>query len=329
MSFYGSVYYELVDTFYKVLIHNKNKDGITFPAAADVKDESALLAIGRKGVLDINNGNRWIKFTADPDTTKYTIWHDAPDSENQEDLISFQKVSKIPDDVEAVQLIAGDFIKTSQCSYDAAGHIAEQEDIYYQLPATTVEQDIKFLTETIGDIKEVYPSHGTEPDGEEGDALRAEKTICDAIGDIENLRGKLGEDYADIDISSGLEELYSIANTIGSVKDDIYEEFDYGRTLTSTFGSILSVYPDTYDKEETNLCSAIGNIDNLRLVHENEELTLVDAIMQTAGHADSVNSNLAVTNIAVDALETKAKDLEERLAAIELWIESEKNKDNG
>jgi len=38
---------------------------------------------------------------------------------------------------------------------------------------------------------------------------------------------------------------------------------------------------------------------------------------------------LAVTNIAVDALETKAKDLEERLAAIELWIESEKNKDNG
>jgi hypothetical protein len=40
------------------------------------------MAIGRKGVLDIDSGNRWIKFTASPDTTKYTIWHEKPDEEN-------------------------------------------------------------------------------------------------------------------------------------------------------------------------------------------------------------------------------------------------------
>jgi hypothetical protein len=56
MSFYGSTYFQLIDTFYKILV--KNKGGVT--VNDPVIDNWASQASGRKGILEFGTGNRWI-----------------------------------------------------------------------------------------------------------------------------------------------------------------------------------------------------------------------------------------------------------------------------
>ena len=59
MSFYGSVYYQLIDAFYKVIIRNKGKDAINF---IDGDEDREVSAQGRHGVFGFDSGNRWINF---------------------------------------------------------------------------------------------------------------------------------------------------------------------------------------------------------------------------------------------------------------------------
>jgi hypothetical protein len=83
MSFYGSVYYQMIDTFYKVVVKNS---GLTSPAfhnasAGDISTQ----AIGRKGVFGLDTGNKWLSFSKDvaaDGTSVYKIWHNKPDSKS-------------------------------------------------------------------------------------------------------------------------------------------------------------------------------------------------------------------------------------------------------
>ena len=60
MSFYGSVYYQLVDTFYKIVA--KNSAARNFGPAEYPTEDLETQAIGRKGILSLNAGNKWISF---------------------------------------------------------------------------------------------------------------------------------------------------------------------------------------------------------------------------------------------------------------------------
>ena len=60
MSFYGSVYYQLVDTFYKIVA--KNSSVRTFGPTEYPIEDLETQAIGRKGILSLNAGNRWFVF---------------------------------------------------------------------------------------------------------------------------------------------------------------------------------------------------------------------------------------------------------------------------
>ena len=60
MSFYGSVYYQLIDTFYKAVLRNKGKNKNTFVDINTIPDEFESKAIGRKGVFGFDSGNKWI-----------------------------------------------------------------------------------------------------------------------------------------------------------------------------------------------------------------------------------------------------------------------------
>ena len=297
MSFYGSIYYELVDTFYKVLVHNKGKTNIGFPVAADVKDEQTLMAIGRKGVLDIDSGNRWIKFTASPDTTKYTIWHEKPDEENVQSIASFTRLESAPEGVTPTNLYAGDVIQVSSFDYDKAGHTAKSEIRYYKLPTSTVEADIASLMSAVGDIKDIYPSK-TEEDVENDEDV---KNIGKAIGDIESYRLQMGEGHETYTLCNGLYDLNQIANTIGSVSEDIYDGFVWDRTFTDSFGNLRTVFPTEYSKK--SLCDAIGNVE-LLVDANGDPLNIVQAINKTAGDNSALTGNLTVTNIAVEKHET-------------------------
>lgn len=309
MSFYGSVYYELVDTFYKVLVHNRGKANINFPASNDVKDEQALVAIGRKGVLDVDSGNRWIKFTADPDTTKYMIWHEKPDDINVESAPSFERIESLPQGVTPIDLYAGDVIQVSNLEYDKAGHTASAETKYYKLPTSTVEADIAELMSAVGDIHDIYPSK-TEEDTESEEDV---KNIGKAIGDIEWLRASLGSDKAEQTICQSLSELHNQCNTIGSVADDLYEGFVWDRTLTASIGNLRNVYPTQYT--EKTICDAIGNVESLSSP-DNPVENLVSAITNTYASIDVVQSGLAVANIAIEGHDAAIELLKENIEAV-------------
>ena len=102
MSFYGSIYYQIVDAFYKILVNNAGLEKIGFPKEKEVTlDDIVYRAPGRQGTIHLNTGNRWITFTKNTvdengqtitdSESPYIIWHSAPDSNNCVPFHGFQK----------------------------------------------------------------------------------------------------------------------------------------------------------------------------------------------------------------------------------------------
>ena len=134
MSFYGNVYYQFIDTFYKAIAKNTVK-GYNLPTEVQTDVELPIDAIGRQGIFHLTNGNDWIKFKKEDDIT-FSIWHDKPDESYQG--TSFLYGINIPeigdgkdyvdnkafDDAwQPVQLNPGDAFTTCGYYCDEAGHI--------------------------------------------------------------------------------------------------------------------------------------------------------------------------------------------------------------
>jgi hypothetical protein len=153
MSFYGSVYYQLIDTFYKVAIRNKGYKNYGFLSTEDLFEENESPAIGRKGIFSLDSGNYWINFSKNENNTKeaapYKIWH----SPAHNDSKTMKRVSSwdiVTDNYESVldentnieielinkntnedvlnsdhyvQLQEHDMLKLYESNYDEAGHI--------------------------------------------------------------------------------------------------------------------------------------------------------------------------------------------------------------
>ena len=92
MSFYGSVYYQLIDTFYKIIVKNSGNKNYTFndnlinPSETPTKDIIESPAVGRKGVFSLDSGNYWINFSKNDEANEsapYTIWHSAPHNDEE------------------------------------------------------------------------------------------------------------------------------------------------------------------------------------------------------------------------------------------------------
>ena len=87
MSFYGSVYYQLIDTFYKVVLRNKGLDKTSFLTDNNIPNYYESQAVGRKGVFGFDSGNRWINLSAYSENKAdsneqysiYEIYHGKPD----------------------------------------------------------------------------------------------------------------------------------------------------------------------------------------------------------------------------------------------------------
>ena len=80
MSFYGSIYYQLVDAFNRIWITNKGKEEVAFPEEEKIEEKFEYHSPGRQGVIGLNSGNRWISFTREADNT-FTIWHNSANGE--------------------------------------------------------------------------------------------------------------------------------------------------------------------------------------------------------------------------------------------------------
>jgi hypothetical protein len=94
MSFYGSIYYQLVDAFNRIWITNKGKEEITFPKEEEIEEKFEYHSPGRQGVIGLNSGNRWISFTGEDDNT-FTIWHNSADGEMLVPDYGFYKIDNM------------------------------------------------------------------------------------------------------------------------------------------------------------------------------------------------------------------------------------------
>lgn len=112
MSFYGSIYYQIVDALYKVLINNAGAESIDFPLEGSIPDNDIIYrASGRQGILSIHTGNKWISFTKNlakddngepivdengeyvqDSESPYIIWHGQPDVENCDPIVGFKRI---------------------------------------------------------------------------------------------------------------------------------------------------------------------------------------------------------------------------------------------
>lgn len=152
MSFYGSVYYQLVDTFYKVITKNANLTGATFPEDLN-SDDQTIQALGRKGVLKIANGNKWINFTYNEDDNSFMVWHGKPDDGVTTEVSGYKDLGQTkPDITDIVELEAGDYFSTFTSKYDEAGHLVPDSITtqYFKLPKSEVQDDVDLLLELVG-----------------------------------------------------------------------------------------------------------------------------------------------------------------------------------
>lgn len=192
MSFYGSVYYQLIDTFYKIIVKNSGNKNYTFndnlinPSETPTKDIIESPAVGRKGVFSLDSGNYWINFSKNDEANEsapYTIWHSAPHNDeetrhpisswrletDQYEVLENEKGEEIEvkrdgvvvsaDNGDFVQLQDHDFIRIVETNYDEAGHVIGDttQEVIYRLPKTNISTRLDYLEKLVGEPSEEYP----------------------------------------------------------------------------------------------------------------------------------------------------------------------------
>ena len=298
MSFYGSTYFQLIDTFYKILV--KNKGGVTVDSAPSTT-EWASQASGRKGILEFGTGNRWIYATQDPDNpNSYVFWH-AKAGGNKLTKQEFQGgLTKLPAGETCTILTPGSYIKAPQFEFDEAGHIAISNDVYYQMPISETEKAIEDLQEKVG-----IPADEAD-DGVSTGLFLAVDNINTHIADVEkkadDIRAELG-DYHDLFPTTYWDTdntFYGAFGDIEKLRDEFFDDKTSSKTLSE--GII-----DFKNATETGIQ---GNLDELR-VH--------------AGSISRHDEDIDNLEKAVEALEKKDTSLDTVDASLQSQITANKS----
>lgn len=247
MSFYGSVYYQLIDAFYKVIIRNKGKDAINF---IDGDEDREVSAQGRHGVFGFDSGNRWINFGYNeelkPDSKEtyniYQIYHGRPDPEatlaNHGFRAMLEDVESRTDEEGIIQLEPHDVFETYDSIYDDAGHIARSERKVYRLPKSDMDNRVMELERLVGSDAE-----REMPEMPEGDAnlYGYVEENCKDISKLEEYQGQwtvhAAKSWAPASKDNGVGYAPTIAETVGNL-NDLYEDY---RDRVKNFKSFVEI----------------------------------------------------------------------------------------
>ena len=149
MSFYGSIYYQLVDAFNKISAKNNGSENTGKPAVGTNINEIA--AVGRQNSLDLETGNAWIQFSpGNGEDPSIVISHGPAVNTN---AVTITPASKFTDSAESVvELDYSDVLKIQNFKYDKAGHIyGNATATYLKLPASPpITEDIANLQKYTG-----------------------------------------------------------------------------------------------------------------------------------------------------------------------------------
>ena len=269
MSFYGNVYYQFIDTFYKLIIYNHkdNNKLFSFPNANEVKEKTEIQAIGREGTIDLNAGNKWIQFTTDPETNIVSLWHAKPENidshragllygiryrAHENETESENHPLHDPDHPsDVIKLEEGDYIWTSGAYYDEAGHIINDADsdglngkyqVCYQLPKSTQSKKTDNLIKITGGLNvetgEITTTDFNETNTIIKQVIQNKKDISNNDTTVKNLID--GNDNR----IKVLEDLYSdnSNNLFKAIDDKDKPYIPADKNFSNNFGSITSIF---------------------------------------------------------------------------------------
>lgn len=313
MSFYGSVYYQLIDTFHKIVLTNNGKDFKAFATNENMDKDLTQQAIGRKGVIALDTGNRWINFSQaekdnpdDPDNKiiYYKIWHGEPDedaiNENNGfkllDLTSEEiakRVVKEGDD-NVIVLEDADKFETHEAIFDDAGHIVSTERKVYKLPKAEVNDKVEKLETLVGTpqitVDEVLIDLQL-PEVLEKRPENVHTFIESNTKDISSLQTYVG-DWSE---QNKQPDVYSISEVIGNINTLLGENYLYSLNFRS-ISDILGLV-----KELNNIEFNSVSADGLTAIRGKPK-NIIDAIVKLKQIADSTKSEIDKNkDIAEDA----------------------------
>ena len=264
MSFYGSVYYQLIDTFYKVVLRNKGVNNTGFLDKNKVPAWSESQAIGRKGVFGFDGGNRWINlntYVENPQDSNdqysiYEIYHAAPDPEATgiadgfKALLDTAQLEERTGKDGIIQLDYGDTFETYETKFDKAGHIASATKKTYRLPKDEEDERLEKLEKLVGtEANRMLPDLENEADknlyGYVESNTQDLSTLKNYVGGWDSVYNgyfsKDGRDYP------------SIADIIGDYSKILGESYvQYGnfKDIVSLIGNMSDLW-SKYDTELT------------------------------------------------------------------------------
>lgn len=305
MSFYGSVYYQLVDTFYKVITKNAST-GASFPETLDTGDQE-IQALGRKGILKLANGNKWINFTHNDTDNSFVIWHGKPDDSVTTELAGYKYYGDTKPNGEIINLEAGDYFSTFTSKYDEAGHLVPDTLTvqYYKMPKSEVQDDLTRLDALVG-----APAFAGTKD-EEGNWIEApkESTGLFAITDAQNEqiasneeRIVLLEDVYGNDRASSASIFFDQSSALDFTEEDPYTL----KNFPAAFGSIDAIRAGYFGSYSTERTVSDAILDAKRLIAEVDE---------------KATSAITNTNYQEKRLDDYEKNTDATLAALGKLIE--------
>lgn len=288
MSFYGSVYYQLIDTFYKAVLRNKGKNKNTFVNINTIPDEFESKAVGRKGVFGFDSGNKWINLNVvseeKPDSNElysiYEIYHGAPDVAARHQADGFKvrlddsALNARTDESGVIQLNYFDEFETSENRYDDAGHISSTEKKIYRLPKPEVNDRVTKLEQLVG-----------LPDDKRSDT---DDKTAEGIP-LENLYNYVEENYDDIT---------TLENYVGDWSKVVSMWSSGGKwapTIANTIGNLESMYESAVDRYSNHKTFAeiIGKLSVLaNKINDGNFISLIDAIKKESDRLDSLGGTV-------------------------------------
>lgn len=312
MSFYGSVYYQLIDTFHKIVLTNNGKDFKAFATNENMDKDLTQQAIGRKGVITLDTGNRWINFSQaekdnpnDPDNKiiYYKIWHGEPDkdaiNENNGfkllDLTSEEiakRVVKEGDD-NVIVLADADKFETHEAIFDDAGHIVSTERKVYKLPKAEVNDKVEKLETLVGTpqitVDEVLIDLQL-PEVLEKRPENVHTFIESNTKDINLLQTYVG-DWSE---QNKQPDVYSISEVIGNINTLLGENYLYSlnfRSLSDIIGLVKELNAIEFNSISLDGQPISGAPENI-----------IDGIVKLKNTIDTLNSEVDKNkDIAEDA----------------------------
>ena len=249
MSFYGSIYYQVAQSFAKILFKNSGLNKLTFlsnPSNGELEADS------RTGVFTIDSGNRWIQIN--PNGEGCQIWHAAPADKNLSVVQGMEKVDNQPASPSHItELSSGDYFKVPLIYYDDAGHIApsDSQADYYRMPVIDIVGDISDLQKDVAEIQEDNTKQQEKIEKNESDILSA----GNRIKTVENRIGEFGTVTQNADVN--------ISNIIGNVDSFRVLLEDDTMTLTQAHLNLKSATENNIEELQSSIQGLLSTLDTL------------------------------------------------------------------